>query len=227
MNFKGEYVYVIEEREFIKCGEKIYKVGRSAHILSRMAQSPNGSQVRMLVNVNDSVKAEQEIRRQLKKYCDITHRKDIGAEYFQGNLCLIINVMSQVANMLYEERKDTIPQDAYLEESDSDSVCDSDDIGDTSTDASEDTEDMVDTKPYNNIEDPVVVINEYLANNTSDIEGQTVNAIDFYKTVMSATNLPKRFVYTRFVAILNKYKIKEYYTVRGPVFMFPVVPKPL
>jgi hypothetical protein len=147
MNFQGEYVYVIEESEFIKCGEKIYKVGRSAHILNRMAQYPNGSQVRMVLNVSDSVKAEQEILCQLKKYGDITHRKDIGSEYFQGNLCSIITVLSQVSNMLYEERKDTVLQDAYLEESDSDSVCDSKDTDDTSTDATEDTGDVVDTKP--------------------------------------------------------------------------------
>jgi hypothetical protein len=252
MNFQGEYVYVIEEREFVKSGEQVYKVGRSANILKRMAQYPNGSQVRMVINVNDSVKAEQEILSQLKKYGDITHRKDIGAEYFQGHLCFIINTMSQVANMLYGERNYTVLQDVNLEESDSNNVCETEVINDTNEDVEdvevledvedvevlEDVEDVevledvevvedvvVDTKPDNSIEDPVVIINEYLTNNASDIDGKTVNAIDFYKTVMGAVNLPKRFAYTRFVAILNKYKIKEYDTIHGPVFMFPVVPK--
>jgi hypothetical protein len=212
MNLQGEYVYVVEES--IKSGERVYKVGESLNILHTMSLYEKGSQLHILVHVNNSYKAHQEILWQLMKYDCVTQRDDIGREYFQGNLYTILNVVSLNAIMFgkFKELKYT----ARLDEHDSDSVRES-------KDTSKKTENVVNTKPDNNIEDPVVIISEYLTDNIRTLEGQTIKAISFYKTVMNESNLPMRFHYSMFTEIMRKHKIKECDTVHGPVFIFPVV----
>lgn len=106
MNFQGEYVYVIQEREFVNSGEPVYKIGRSQCILKRMAQYPNESQVHMVVKVADAMLAEKYLIGQLKNYHDIVHRKNIGTEYFQGDLRTIMNTVLHVANMIHGKYKD-------------------------------------------------------------------------------------------------------------------------
>lgn len=102
MNFQGEYVYVLQENE----GANIYKIGRSR------ARYPNHAQMCMIVKVTDSLKAEKYIIGQLKQYYGIVHRRDIGAEYFQRDLYIIMSTMINVSHMLCEKPK--VLQDPLL-----------------------------------------------------------------------------------------------------------------
>jgi hypothetical protein len=138
------------------------------------------------------------------KYDCVTHRDDIGREYFQGNLYTILNVVSLNAIMFgkFKELKYT----ARLDKHDSDSARESKDTS---------------KKPDNSFEDPVVIISEYLNDNRRSLEGKTMKAICFYRTVMSAC--ASNIHYSMFTEIMRKHKIKECDTVHGPVFIFPVL----
>ena len=79
-----ESVYLLIEREFIKTGEKIQKIGRSSRENDlRIKQYPKGSQLIVLCNVRNSVLMEKEILTKFKQ--TYKHRTDIGNEYFEGD----------------------------------------------------------------------------------------------------------------------------------------------
>lgn len=87
---KLQYVYLIQLREFIKSGEKIYKIGRTnQENFKRFYQYPKGSQILFQMICNNSEKSEKEIIINFKtKYI---FRKDIGNEYFEGNFINMID----------------------------------------------------------------------------------------------------------------------------------------
>lgn len=98
MSFQGEYIYVIEERDVARHGEDIYKVEGSTMFINRIMQYPVWSAVHMALKVNDAVATEREVLEQLTSHSIIKHRQDIGVNYFQGSLSLIINVITKTAS---------------------------------------------------------------------------------------------------------------------------------
>jgi hypothetical protein len=80
-----QYIYILQEREFIKTGEPIYKIGKTRQVsLGRFSQYPNGSVLYFQLIVPDCDKLEKMIIRNFKiKYIQ---RTDIGREYFQGDV---------------------------------------------------------------------------------------------------------------------------------------------
>lgn len=50
---ESHHLYCLIEREFLKSGEKIYKVGKSVHLSQRMNSYPKGSTIISIFKVND------------------------------------------------------------------------------------------------------------------------------------------------------------------------------
>lgn len=100
-NFDGEYVYVIKERENIRVGEEVYKVGFSTDFSSRSKSYPKGSQVQLAVRVTDGRFVESHVLDKLRTDSKFTNRRDVGAEYFEilepHSLSDLIRVIVDVA----------------------------------------------------------------------------------------------------------------------------------
>ena len=81
---EGQYVYLLREREFVKTGELIYKIGKTKkEHYTRFNQYPNGSILLLHIKCNDCDCNEKDIIKLFKtKY---KHKKEIGNEYFEGN----------------------------------------------------------------------------------------------------------------------------------------------
>lgn len=88
----GEYIYLIQERESMRCNDNVFKIGRTAQEPNnRMKGYPNDSRLLLTVIVNDSVNAETDLIRTFKG--KFKNRKDIGKEYFEGNPVEMMNII--------------------------------------------------------------------------------------------------------------------------------------
>ena len=108
------YLYLLREREFIKSKENIYKLGKTHQInLARFNSYPNGSQLLLHIICNDCDKLEKIIIKLFKiKYYQ---RKDIGTEYFEGDLFNMINdIYNEVIKM--NSYKKNIENNEYKKE---------------------------------------------------------------------------------------------------------------
>jgi len=86
------YIYLLQEREFTKTSEPIYKVGRttkSNH--QRFNQYPNGSILLFQIICNNCKNIERCIIKQFKEKFIL--RKDIGNEYFEGDYTRMIDII--------------------------------------------------------------------------------------------------------------------------------------
>lgn len=79
------YIYLLQEREFIRTNEPIYKIGRTIQEhLKRFNQYPKGSKLILQQICDDCDKKERLLINMFKdKYIQI---KDRGFEYFEGNV---------------------------------------------------------------------------------------------------------------------------------------------
>lgn len=92
VNLPQQYVYLLREREFIKTGEPIFKVGMTTQAHNqRLMQYPKGSLLLFQMICNDCRAAERAVLDLFR--CRFTQRKDCGAEYFEGNYRMMMNAM--------------------------------------------------------------------------------------------------------------------------------------
>jgi hypothetical protein len=80
-----EYVYLIQEREFIDKKRPLYKIGRTTQLpYKRYSAYPKGSREIMVMQVSDCKLAEKV----LKDIFNLKFKRDpsIGVEYFEGNI---------------------------------------------------------------------------------------------------------------------------------------------
>lgn len=79
------HVYLLQEREFIKTNESVYKIGKTKQDLhKRFGGYPKGSNIIMTYNVSDSDQTEREI---IKVFdTKFKNRSDVGREYYEGNI---------------------------------------------------------------------------------------------------------------------------------------------
>ena len=76
------YIYLLQEREFIKTQENIYKVGMTTkENHQRFNQYPKSSLLLFQMICNDCRHSEKQIIKLFKER--FTHRRDIGNEYFE------------------------------------------------------------------------------------------------------------------------------------------------
>ncbi len=81
---KEQYIYLIQEREFIKCKEPIYKIGKTKQqCLKRILNYPNGTSLIIQIKCSDCDKYEKMLINKFKE--EFIHMKEIGNEYFKGN----------------------------------------------------------------------------------------------------------------------------------------------
>ena len=79
----SQYIYLLQEREFIKTNENVYKVGMTTkENHKRFNQYPKGSVLLFQMICNDCKSLEKQVIKLLKT--NFRHRKDIGNEYFEG-----------------------------------------------------------------------------------------------------------------------------------------------
>jgi hypothetical protein len=86
------YIYLLQEREFIKTNEKIYKVGMTQkENFERFNQYPKGSVLLFQIICHDCKNMEVQVIKQFKE--KFITRKDIGSEYFEGNYKSMIDII--------------------------------------------------------------------------------------------------------------------------------------
>ena len=109
---KPNYIYLLQEREFIKTNESVYKVGKTKQEnLTRFYQYPKGSLLLQQSVCSNCDLMEGNIIKIFKtKYI---HRKDIGNEYFEGNWNDmkedIDNCLNTFAKNVINYRRPTVP----------------------------------------------------------------------------------------------------------------------
>jgi hypothetical protein len=102
----SQYIYLLQEREFIKTKEDIYKVGRTEkQNLERFNQYPKGSNLLFHMICNDNKNIEKQVISLFKKKFEL--RKDIGNEYFEGEYKNMIDIIYSTIN----EEKDIVKKD--------------------------------------------------------------------------------------------------------------------
>lgn len=86
------YIYLLQEREFIKTKENIYKVGKtSKENHKRFNQYPKGSILLFQIICENCHKIEKQIITKFKE--EFKQRTDIGSEYFEGDYKSMIDVI--------------------------------------------------------------------------------------------------------------------------------------
>ena len=88
----SNYIYLLQEREFIKTNENIYKVGMTTkENYERFNQYPKGSRLLFQTICNDCKEMEKNIIAKFKK--TFKQKKEIGNEYFEGDYKDMINII--------------------------------------------------------------------------------------------------------------------------------------
>ena len=92
------YIYLLQEREFIKTNEPIYKIGKTKKsCLTRLQNYPKGTMLIFQIKCKDCDTYEK-ILISIFKEKFIQH-KNVGNEYFMGNYFEMINV---IYNLIWE-----------------------------------------------------------------------------------------------------------------------------
>jgi len=79
-----EYIYLLQEREFVVTQQDIFKIGKSRqNNLGRISQYPNGTQLVMQIRCKNCDVTERKLIALFTK--NFKRRRDIGLEYFEGN----------------------------------------------------------------------------------------------------------------------------------------------
>jgi hypothetical protein len=88
----SQYIYLLQEREFIKTKENVYKVGmtkKENH--ERFNQYPKGSVLLFQIICNNCKNMEKIVLTKFKE--TFKQRKDIGNEYFEGEYKVMIDII--------------------------------------------------------------------------------------------------------------------------------------
>ena len=103
---KPSYIYLLIEREFLKTNEKIYKIGKTRQLnFKRFKQYPKGSMLLYQTWCDNCDTKERELLTHFRsKY---KHRKDVGAEYFEGDYNNMIKDISGIIHgkIIYSESR--------------------------------------------------------------------------------------------------------------------------
>jgi len=105
-------IYLLIEREFLKSGEKIYKIGKTKQEgLKRFGQYPKGSELLLYIKTLDCDEDEKKLKKRLEdKYkC----RRDIGTEYYEGDVNDIKNNILKYYNEKWEKENIDINDEKY------------------------------------------------------------------------------------------------------------------
>ena len=92
------YIYLLQEREFIKTNEPIYKIGKTKQErLKRITNYPNGTKLVIQIECNDCDTYEKLLITKFKK--EFIHKNDIGNEYFYGDRFKMVNIIYDICHI--------------------------------------------------------------------------------------------------------------------------------
>ena len=92
-----ENIYLLQEREFIKTNEPIYKIGKTKQErLKRITNYPNGTKLVIQIECNDCDTYEKLLITKFKK--EFIHKNDIGNEYFYGDRFKMVNIIYDICH---------------------------------------------------------------------------------------------------------------------------------
>ena len=95
------YVYHIREREHIRMEEEVYKLGKTTQEPnSRLAGYPKDSEVVLYMDVLDCHKTEKTLMTEFDER--FTSRRDVGREYYEGDLNHMKRTFMDVASAEYQ-----------------------------------------------------------------------------------------------------------------------------
>ena len=102
----AQYLYLLQEREFVNSGKTIYKLGMTKQEnLTRFKQYPKGSLLIMQMICNDCTILERDV---IKLFTErFILRKDIGNEYFEGDCKSMMDVIYSTIKNEKSEFKET------------------------------------------------------------------------------------------------------------------------
>ena len=93
-----EFIYLLQEREFIKTKEPIYKIGKTKQEkLKRIKSYPNGSELLFYIVCNNCDKIEKIIINKFKSH--FIHKKEFGNEYFMGDYNSMIDTIYNIIRL--------------------------------------------------------------------------------------------------------------------------------
>lgn len=97
------YIYLLQEREFISLKQNIYKIGKTTQEnLKRFLQYPKQSLLLAQISCSNCSLAETALKSVFQQ--KFKQRKDIGIEYFEGNVNeMILQMMDVVKNIILNE----------------------------------------------------------------------------------------------------------------------------
>ena len=89
------YIYLLQEREFIRLNENTYKIGKTETTnLTRFNQYPNGSRLIFQTICNNCHNIEKKIIKIFKN--KFIQKKEYGNEYFNGNYMEMIDIIYNI-----------------------------------------------------------------------------------------------------------------------------------
>ena len=105
-NENKEFIYLLQEREFIKTKEPIYKIGKTKQEkLKRIKSYPNGSELLLYTVCNNCDEIEKTIINKFKSH--FIHKKEFGNEYFMGDYnSMIYLIYNIIISSKKEDNKD-------------------------------------------------------------------------------------------------------------------------
>lgn len=96
------YLYLLRHAGILNT--HVYKIGRTKNPRKRLSNYPKGSFFILTLNVYDYKIEEQKLIKILSKTPGITRRLDIGNEFFEGNIRLILNAFNAIAILAIADR---------------------------------------------------------------------------------------------------------------------------
>lgn len=90
------YLYIIQEREFFRLNEKVFKIGCTKDYKKRLANYPKGSILVFIIFNNNYKYSEKLWINKLDNNNNLIKRRDIGKEYFEGNPMIIIEELFKI-----------------------------------------------------------------------------------------------------------------------------------
>ncbi len=94
-NENKEFIYLLQEREFIKTKEPIYKIGKTKQEkLKRIKSYPNGSELLFYIVCSNCDEIEKTIINKFKSH--FIHKKEFGNEYFMGDYNQMIDTIYNI-----------------------------------------------------------------------------------------------------------------------------------
>jgi hypothetical protein len=109
-----EYIYLLQEREFIITEQDIFKIGKTKQEnLKRISTYPNGTQLIMQIQCDDCDSTELKLISLFTK--NFKRRRDIGLEYFEGDCHEMIRyIFEEIEGKQTFQKQEVYIVDSYV-----------------------------------------------------------------------------------------------------------------